>query len=421
MKANNQSKTRKIGQLLLVVTCGLAAACSAAPAQESAATDEAKWGHLSGGELNPEAPQFLINKKPGQAFRVCLPAYMAKSFPGIESEVYAAINVWGSYLGRTVTPEIVTRDLPRATAAQDVNDVSKAYNDACGEGFDIVMGMARLDGSTVGITGFSYSFFPQPDGSKKVVSFQRYLFLRDYDLAPDRDDVGARWASVQASGGASVRGEDLLATMKTRSSTQYAQDGRYLTLPVLTHEYGHVWGLCDQYEGANNCDPVHSSSHMVLNSIMGARSGTEHLYLSDDDIEGIRALEARPEFARVQASTWGTPPALTAPPSRVTLKDVELVRITRVDHDRSGLHITYGVVTPVAAKYEFFLRSDNDTEWTPLTSDMESDTGFDAPLGRLNINLGSDMSAFTVRLTVSTKNADGTYTERQSQELRQAQ
>ena len=67
------------------------------------------------------------------------------------------------------------------------------------------------------------------------------------------------------------------AGVNARATTQYASDNKFLILPVLTHEFGHVWGLCDQYEGANNCDPENSSSHLVLDSIMGSHGGTERL------------------------------------------------------------------------------------------------------------------------------------------------
>jgi hypothetical protein len=397
-------KARLRSRLALVVlatataaACG-GVACTTSSAGESTAGVESRWGFLNDESLTPEAPQFLVNKARGAKFRVCLPRYMASALPGIESEIYAAVNVWATYVGRLVPVEIETKDVPRGRADQTIEDLATAYQAACGDGFDVVMGLAKIEGSAVGLTGASYSYIAQPNGVRQITAFQRYLFLRDYDLVPTTGSDGnpERWTSLAAQDGAPTSGPDLLATMLTRTKTRYASASTYLVLPVLTHEYGHVWGLCDQYEGSTNCDPLNSSSHPVEQSIMGARGGTQRLFLTDDDIEGVRTLAKKQGFAH----DWG-PPHDDAP-APIPHRPVELARIDAVRRDGSTLVITYGVVTSVAARYAFELKADGEAGFTPLTSDFGDAVPFDVPTGELTITLQSpSAAAYHVRLTVT--------------------
>ncbi len=70
----------------------------------------------------------------------------------------------------------------------------------------------------------------------------------------------------------------------------------------MVHEFGHVWGLCDQYEQSNNCDPKFASldkeNHLILDnsSMMSSVKATFNAYLTDDDITGIRQLAQRKGF-----------------------------------------------------------------------------------------------------------------------------
>ena len=377
---------------------GVACSTSSPSGGEATAGVESRWGFLNDESLTPDAPQFLVNKARGAKFRVCLPVYMASALPGIESEIYAAVNVWASYVGRLVPVEIETKDLPRGRPEQSIEDLAAAYQAACGDGFDVVMGLAKIEGSAVGLTGASYSYIAQPNGVRQITAFQRYLFLRDYDLVPTTGSDGSpeRWTSLAAQDGAPTSGPDLLASMLTRTKTRYASASTYLVLPVLTHEYGHVWGLCDQYEGSTNCDPHNSSSHPVDQSIMGARGGTQRLFLTDDDIEGVRALARKPGFAH----DWGPPHDDT--PAPIPHRPVELARIDAVRRDGSTLVVTYGVVTSVAARYAFELKAAGEAGFTPLTSDFGDVAPFDVPTGELTITLQSpSAAAYQVRLTVT--------------------
>jgi hypothetical protein len=56
----------------------------------------------------------------------------------------------------------------------------------------------------------------------------------------------------------------------------------------MLHEAGHLFGLCDQYEGQRERCSV--STDPVPGSVMHS---AQSLYLTEDDIMGLKALEAR--------------------------------------------------------------------------------------------------------------------------------
>src|SRR5262249_1064962 len=148
-----------------------------------------------------------------------------------------------------------------------------------------------------------------------------------------------------------------------RATVEFETGGHMLTLPVLTHEFGHVWGLCDQYEGPTNCDPEHSTSHKVLDSTMGAAGAREKIFLTDDDIDGIRALAARHGFN----DNWpNTTAALKAAPKPTQLKEIELFRIESAAPQDSKLLVRYGLVTNRGGEYHFEVRERGTAKWTPL-------------------------------------------------------
>lgn len=68
---------------------------------------------------------------------------------------------------------------------------------------------------------------------------------------------------------------------------------------VIVHETGHMWGMCDMYAGGESrCDSAHKT--VVDNSaIMGNGSVGDDPSLTKDDIEGIKAMGNRSEFAAV--------------------------------------------------------------------------------------------------------------------------
>jgi len=95
--------------------------------------------------------------------------------------------------------------------------------------------------------------------------------------------------------------------MKKRETVLYMTNpGELLTFKTIVHEFGHVWGMCDMYDlggGNSNCDPkfatVNAQGHIMLDdeAIMARSSWEAKVYITDDDIEGIRKLASRPHFA----------------------------------------------------------------------------------------------------------------------------
>jgi hypothetical protein len=134
---------------------------------------------------------------------------------------------------------------------------------------------------------------------------------------------------------------------------------------------------------------------------MGARGATQRLFLTDDDIEGIRALGGKDGFAH----DWGAPPREA--PAVLVRKPVELARIEKLAREDGALVVTYGVVTSVAARYEFALQGERETRFTSLTSDFRSASPLDVPTGKLRISLSSSRpDKYKVRMIVTPESGD---------------
>ena len=104
----------RLSSLGLALLVGAVACSDAGEADGPSSAAESRWGFLNESSLVPDAPQYLVNKPRGATYRVCLPRYMASMYPGIESEIFAAINVWAGYLGRSIPVAIETKELPRS-------------------------------------------------------------------------------------------------------------------------------------------------------------------------------------------------------------------------------------------------------------------------------------------------------------------
>lgn len=378
-----------------------ASGCADADASEGAdvGSNEGAWGHLV---LEPGAPQYLINKRAGQTWRVCVPRYMTEMLPGVTSEIAASAAIWAHYLDRNVEVRIEERTLPRAQAGQSTYDLARAYHAACGQGFDAVFGLADLQGDVMGVTAGE----GMKDANGRWVSFTRFVFLRDFTLRPDAiDGVPSSWVSLEAAAQRPYRRDELLGLMKERSFTRYVEGARRLSLPVLTHEIGHVWGLCDQYEGSANCDPTNSTSHMVSESIMGASTMRERVFLTDDDIAGVRALARRPGFD----AGWSPPSNTPARP--IVRPDVELFRLDRIARTGGELSLVFGLVTTRAMQVEIGYRVAGSGAAFKKFAPMVSPEAFDAPrlAVRMPVDRESAAQKLEVRVTLSLKTASGSF------------
>jgi hypothetical protein len=364
---------------------------------DKTATSDLSWGHLQDQSLNPAAPQYLINKKPGDVYKVCIPRYMVDELPGVEAEVQAAINVWAGYLGRSITVETSVKDLPRATATDTPTTLQTAYYAGCGDEFDVVIGFAPLRGSTVGQTGSSWRGY----SAQKITSFKRYLFLRDYKASPDLWGT-TRWISLQDLRRRAADSTEILNQMQARDTMEVAPRGTSIALNVLVHEFGHVWGLCDQYEGPSNCDPNFKSEHPDLKSMMAAASNIAKLYLTDDDITGIRALAQRPGF---NASWPGTEEALNKAPAAVAQKDVEYFQLKSVEKAGTQFTLNFGLVTNKGGELRFEYRSKGAANWQQSTTFFPSDEAFMIPDYSFRQTVRTD-GDYEFRLKLRLKNED---------------
>lgn len=385
---------RITGRKILFVCAGLWSVISSCRARNTDETSEIKWGHLGDPFFLPESPSYLINKPKGASYNVCLAKYMIDALPGIQSEIEAAVNIWAFYLGRTIPVAIAVKDLPRAVAGDTAASLGAKYNDLCGKGFDTVVGFAPLEGAAAGQTSLTSMIMTLPDGSKKMTSFQRYLFLRDFSISPDKDGFNG-WDSYQMRRGKAFTKAQLLELMTAREQLLFSLHGKLLTLPTLTHEIGHIWGLCDQYEGPTNCDAKHSTEHKVLDSVMGTATFRERIFLTDDDIAGIRALGVRPGFQH----DWPATPSTPVKP--LVQKPVELFEKLSLTQANHKVEAVFALITNVPSKLLIEVKPKGSSRWETLSSTDSPATGFDLPDVTQSIKLpANDNRIYDVRLTL---------------------
>lgn len=378
---------------------GLLALFLVSSCRTSSSDSEIKWGHLNDPLLVPASPSYLINKTTRDSYNICLAKYMVDLYPGIDTEIQAAIHIWAFYLGRSIPVKITIKDLPRAKASDSPEALSTQYNSICGKGFDTVVGMSALTGGSVGVTSFSSEITRFADGTEKMTGYQRYLFLRDFTIAPDTIGTFSRWESYQQHFNRAFSKDQLVQIMKPRNQVIYSQNGKLLTLTTLAHEIGHIWGLCDQYEGPTNCSATNSSTHKVLDSVMGAASMREKIYLTDDDIDGVRALAARPGFQH----DWAVTSALTAAPAAILKKPVELFRQIGLSQANGQLAVVFALVTNVPSRIVLQLKAKNESLWQDFSTQNSDPSGFNWTHMTSSVQLSNgETRKFDVKLLLQT-------------------
>ena len=370
------------------------AACTQAQEDESALN----WGHLPANELRPDAPGFLINHPRGEVFKVCLANEMVAALPGIKQEAEAAINIWGHYIGRQIPIEFIQLDLPRLVSMDSASAQHDTYRRLCGKA-DVMMAMKPLDGNTIGQTERAFSFIPDKNGDiERFSGFNRFLYLRDFKSSPMQQGSSSKWETFAQRFG-EKNSENLLSFMKSRAYRDYQPKRMNLTLPTLVHEFGHVWGLCDQYEGPKNCDVKFSSGQIVHDALMG-NEAPRPLFLLDDDIEGIRKLALRDGFNH----GWAGASVINsiAIPSRI-FQEVEAFTLENIKYSKENVFVSYSAVTNVPSRLTFSLREKGSNQWVNFNPYFTSQGFKEIHSGMvLTLHGVSDHLKYEVRATLET-------------------
>ena len=97
--------------LCLSLLSGLITGCNPDLAQENVSTIS-NYGHLPALKNFNKNDNFLIYFPKGRTYNVCLSRQMSEKLPGVESEIKAAINIWGYYIGRKLKIAITKVDMP---------------------------------------------------------------------------------------------------------------------------------------------------------------------------------------------------------------------------------------------------------------------------------------------------------------------
>jgi hypothetical protein len=251
----------------------------------------------------------------------------------------------------------------------------------------------------VGVTWFSYSYLTKEDDQREIVSFQRNLFVQTPNPTSLSGSKNLRFRSLESAYARKWSSEDILTMLKSRSEHYYSiGGGETLLLPVLIHEFGHVWGMCDQYEGPANCDTKFSSGHLEMTSQMAGVGQRQMLYLSDDDILGVRQFLQRPGFAQ----NWIPHSGLKEKPVAIPTPDIEYSQIHRAYRSSQSLVvIQYGIVSNVAVKYSFSLFDQVSSSWIDLSQSFELAAKDFGQVSRLlNVTVPSGVNVTIVRMKI---------------------
>jgi hypothetical protein len=344
---------------------------------------EGSWGHLSDDAMSNTrpSPMYLYNLEPGQTYKVCLSKEISETIPGVEEEVIAAINIWAHYIGREIPVEISIKDIPAEftkdqveASASEITDRLKSF---CESDTHLVIALVPMEwpaqgqkyqNGTLGYTSFHYSIYESKTGKHQVESFSRGLFLRR-SLAFDKEQY--KWKGISELRGKKLTAKEILDLMINRKNREYMiAETTYSSLAVLTHEFGHVWGLCDMYKltgsRVTNCDPNYAitdnEKRIILQkeSIMTSRGFVTEHYLFKDDVEGIRHIAERYNYNL----KWPAKNEIDLIPILPTeYKKIEIARIAEAKEvEESGVKnvsVTLNLIFTVPIETQFTLIDEN--------------------------------------------------------------
>lgn len=349
--------------LYLVLCAFWAISCSENSKEAHYQISPGHWGHLAGLSDTLPSKMYLSHVKKDESYKICIAKYMVKKYPGIESEIKAAINIWGHYISRVIKVEFARTDLPVADEYSDENKVMEDYYSRCPKDIHLVVGQSHFTDDAVGKTLHTFSYFRRP-GRKEVSSYKRALFLRESVTAEEaqKEDEAKDytpklvWKSLAQIMGKELTDTEILELMKKRGEKLYLTGNHeLLTFKTIVHEFGHIWGLCDQYAlggKETNCDgkfaTINKEGHIILHdeAMMSKSSWVAKLFLEDDDIEGIRKLAERKEFTH----DWPAAPVFRATEviKPVAGKPIALARIKSVTFEDLTVELNMSMVTNVA-------------------------------------------------------------------------
>jgi len=324
---------------------------------------DGKWGHLPTLRNTNPSSIFLIHQNKDDNYDICVPEYMIQKYPGIQVEIEASINLWAHYIGRNISVEFNVQALPEMDDADVTSlDQIKMYYSLCGDSTDLVIGEAFSDGSTLGFTQQTYSYFTDNvTGKHDVASFKRGLFLRKHKPSDAKE---YNWVSFESKTEKKHTKEELLDLLIKRETIGFRKtDNTYTTLPIIIHEIGHIWGLCDQYvigEDGTNCDSEFASideeGHVVLDfdAQMSSAGWKEKYYLGNDDITGVRKLAER-----FHNSHWPSKEEFEKTPiNPIKREDIELFKINsaKYDNDENKFIVDFAMSTNKPIEFRVSLK-----------------------------------------------------------------
>jgi hypothetical protein len=298
-KEGNMTKHIMILMTLIVTTL---VGC-ADKAQQPTNLTAGYWGQVNQLERLAPTSMYLLFVKPQDTYNVCVASHLIDEHPQIITEIDASIKIWGHYINREIQTQITQATIAIPPVSEHQDTTFKNYIDTCPDA-DIVVGYGNIN--SVGLTANRYSYSTGPGGVQVPHNTQRILLLQNPAFR------GATWHSYYKESDPISDSEQLIATLVKRSQYQLLENSNeYATLPVLMHEFGHVWGLCDMYPlagGHTNCHPIWSKKDaagnilLVPNAKMAAAGWKNPLFLHDDDIEGIRTLASRNKYRSLWAN-----------------------------------------------------------------------------------------------------------------------
>jgi hypothetical protein len=322
------------------------------------------WGHLP--ELSTLAPtmMYLSHVKQNQTYKICLANYMVDQYPGIESEIKAAINIWAYYIGRSIDVEIVRANLRKTKPGEEDKKLVELYYRNCPRDIHLVIGEGHLTVSTIAETATYFSDHGYYSGKQTVSTFQRSLFL----VSPESNPK-IQWKSLAEVMGRELSEDDILEMMKKRNVTTFlAGKDELLTFKTMVHEFGHIWGLCDQYPlpgNTTNCDPafatMNNEEHFHNEAMMARTGWISNIYLSDDDIEGIQQLAHRPAFAH----DWPNSQQFRSidVPQITKERPIAFAQINSVQIYSGSLKISMALKTNTPLIVKLRIRNERSTSW----------------------------------------------------------